>query len=95
MPGGIMIVRSIPPAYFDEFMGIPPEGVRLKKVRQNFEVSGAMDPFKLGTGLAPSQAGTIADIRGRTWGFYITWQLHQAMPRDGKPEQRQMQLMWL
>lgn len=33
MPDGIMIVRRIPPAYFDEFMGIPPEGVRLKKVR--------------------------------------------------------------
>jgi len=28
--------------------------------------TGALDPFKLGTGLAPSQAGTIADIRGRT-----------------------------
>lgn len=66
MPNEIMIARRVPPAYFDEFMGIPVQGVRLKKVPNFFEVSGALDPFKLGTGLAPSQAGTIADIRGRT-----------------------------
>lgn len=29
-----MIVRRIPPAYSDEFMGIPPEGVRLKRSGQ-------------------------------------------------------------